>query len=365
MACIEAKQSVIPFNKGKERDMEPGDLTHVNVWGKYDVASINKFQYYLLFVDDTSQYVTVEFLKTKDQVAPKVKNYFTHLEVKGMKPKAMHIDHGWEFINKNLLQWCYAKGMEVHMTAPYSPSQNSIVECMNQTLEELAQVMWLVADLLVFLWEHAIAHAVYIHNRAYSSALKTSTPYKCWHSHKPDVSHLCEFGTLVWILLQGQKIPPKMEAKSKWHALVGYDNRSKSVKYYNAETWLILTLRNFHFLEPSETSDTLEQLLIAPDDVACKGESWDDTRNTMDTWIVDAEPGPSSSRKRPAEDDAKGSLRKTRGKRVDYKHLDDPFSDDEAMSTEELTNLLEGDLNQPTFEQAKWSAEWPEWEKAI
>ena len=41
------------------------------------------------------------------------------------------------------------------------------------------------------------------------------------------------------------------------------------------------------------------------------------------------------------------------------------FSDDETISTEELTNLLEGDLNQPTFEQAKHSAEWPEWERAI
>jgi hypothetical protein len=54
-----------------------------------------------------------------------------------------------------------------------------------------------------------------------------------------------------------------------------------------------------------------------------------------------------------------------RGKKVDYKHLDDPFSDDETMSAEELTNLLEGDPNQPTFEQAKQSAEWPKWEKAI
>jgi hypothetical protein len=35
------------------------------------------------------------------------------------------------------------------------------------------------------------------------------------------------------------------------------------------------------------------------------------------------------------------------------------------MSTEELTNLLEGNPDQPTFDQAKRSAEWPEWEKAI
>jgi hypothetical protein len=35
------------------------------------------------------------------------------------------------------------------------------------------------------------------------------------------------------------------------------------------------------------------------------------------------------------------------------------------MSTEEIMNLLEGDDNQLTLEQAKWSLEWPEWEHAI
>jgi len=36
------------------------------------------------------------------------------------------------------------------------------------------------------------------------------------------------------------------------------------------------------------------------------------------------------------------------------------------MFAEEITNLLEGDDDdQPTFEQAKWSLEWPEWEHAI
>ncbi len=54
VACTEAKQSVILFNKKGEHDTEPGDLTHINVWGKYDVALINNFQYYLLLVDDAS-----------------------------------------------------------------------------------------------------------------------------------------------------------------------------------------------------------------------------------------------------------------------------------------------------------------------
>jgi len=83
-----------------------------------------------------------------------------------------------------------------------------------------------------------------------------------------------------------------MKAKSKRQALVRYEDRSKSVKFYNAETQSVLTSRNFHFLEPSEPSQTIpEQILITPDNVVCEGESMDDA------WNVDAEPGPSSPQK--------------------------------------------------------------------
>ncbi len=81
MAYTEAKQSVIPFNKGREHNTEPGELTHIDVWGKYSVTSIDGFQYYLLMVNNASQYVMIEFLKSKDQAGQKVKNYFTHLQV--------------------------------------------------------------------------------------------------------------------------------------------------------------------------------------------------------------------------------------------------------------------------------------------
>ena len=35
------------------------------------------------------------------------------------------------------------------------------------------------------------------------------------------------------------------------------------------------------------------------------------------------------------------------------------------MNAKELTNILEGDDDQPTFDQVKHSPEWPKWEKAI
>ena len=88
-ACTEAKQSVILFNKKGDRDTLPGELTHVDVWGKYDVASINGHSYYLLLVDDALRYITVQFLESKDQAAQKIMNYITHLTVQGKTPKAI------------------------------------------------------------------------------------------------------------------------------------------------------------------------------------------------------------------------------------------------------------------------------------
>ena len=57
----------------------------MDLWGKYDVTSINRHQYYLLLVDDATRYVTVYFLKGKHEAAQHVKNYLIHLQVRGIR----------------------------------------------------------------------------------------------------------------------------------------------------------------------------------------------------------------------------------------------------------------------------------------
>ena len=123
---------------------------------------------------------------------------------------------------------------------PYSPSQNGIAEQMNRTLVELTHAMIKGQDVPEFLWEYPIAHATYLQNRSSTTFLKDSTPYQL-RSIKPNINHLCEFGAPVWVLLQGQKIPRKILPKSKKQIYIGFDDGSKSVKYYNAETRNILT----------------------------------------------------------------------------------------------------------------------------
>ena len=76
---------------------KPGKLTHIDVWGKFPVTSIDGYQYYLAFVDDYSRYTTIEGMKNKSDAMAKVKNYITYLRNRGMIPKAVRFDEGGEF----------------------------------------------------------------------------------------------------------------------------------------------------------------------------------------------------------------------------------------------------------------------------
>lgn len=156
IACNKAKQSVEPFDQSSERKTDPGYLTHMDLWGKYDTTSINGNHYYLLMVDDSTQYVTTEFLKKKSDAVLKVKEYLVQLISHNRKPKSICIDWGKEFLNESLITWCRDKGIVIQITAPYLPSQNGVAERMNRTLVEIARAM--ICGSPEFLWEYAINH---------------------------------------------------------------------------------------------------------------------------------------------------------------------------------------------------------------
>jgi transposase InsO family protein len=384
VACTEAKQTEEPHKNSSERQRKIGELTHIDLWGKYDITSINGHQYYILFVDDASRYISMQFLKRKDEATQAVKNYLTHLKAHGKTPLAMQTDQGTEFVNQELKSWCREQGMENQMTAPYSPAQNGVAERANRTLVELARAMIIEQELPEFLWEHAVLHAAYIRNRSYTRTLQgESTPYELWHKNKPNVAHLREFGAPVWILLQGQAMQRKLQPKSKRRAYVGFDDDPKAIKYYTAETKKVLTSRNYHFLSPPETP--LHDTIVVTPDEQCEGE-WEDALSPGGVQNSDAPKTPgnknhedttdseSLKRKRSAEEirsDAE-SPRKTRGICTDYRKLNDPYThrlekevyvDEENMVNAAPEAMLGEEPK--SLKEAKETSEWPEWERAI
>ena len=207
------------------KQTKPGELTHIDLWGKYAIFSLQGNQYYIVFVDNAGRWITIDFLKENNQVGKMVKNYLTCLITSGRKLKYIHMDCGKEFLSDQLKEWCKERGIEIQLTAPYSPSQNGVAECINHTLIELACAMIATNKLPEYLWESTVAQAMYLQNQAFTITLNTM-PYQIWHKNKPNVAHLREFSALIWILLQGKYIQWKILPKSKQRVFVSYNNSS-------------------------------------------------------------------------------------------------------------------------------------------
>ena len=140
-----------------------------------------------------------------------------------------------------------------------------------------------------------------------------------------------------------------MLLKSQKRAYVGYEDGSKSVKYYSADTRRILTSRNYRFLNVVNVTPP-EEIVVAPD-LPHEGETNKDTLQTS-----------SDSRKRKVIDEGDHRESSKRAKRVDYRYLNDPFEDE----LEEQNNTYIDPLYAPeTLKEAKNSGEWEQWDKAV
>jgi len=165
---------------------------------------------------------------------------------------------------------------------------------------------------------------------------------------------------------------------------IGFDDRAKAVRYYNPDSCKVLTSRNFRFLTLNDKGSCDDEIVVAPD-ILRKGELKGGTRaigdvthggpstervpdNLCDSTILQDDHN-SLKRKREEQND---EPRKMRGKKVDYKKLDNPFSDseEEALTTESIhmddeTYIAAASNGPSSLKEARNSKEWPKWEQAI
>lgn len=106
----------------------------------------------------------------------------------------------------------------------------------------------------IFLWDEAISHANYLQNKAPTRALEGKTPEEAWKKKKPNISRLREWGSNMWILDESHN-RHKLQPKSRKMILMGFNDGSKSVRYYDTYTRTIKVSRNFTFNENEEPKE--------------------------------------------------------------------------------------------------------------
>jgi transposase InsO family protein len=212
-SCIKAKTHRKSFPlKARHRGKDAGGGIHSDLWGPARTRSTEGSYYYISFTDDATRRIIVLFLKTKDEAKTKVMDHIAWLERQhGLKPKWIRVDEGSKYLNAKLRSALAAKGIELHITAPYSQSQNGVSERMNRSLVELARAMLAAKNLPKKLWEFAVTHAAYIRNRSPTKALPSRiTPHEAFTKEKPNV-HFQEFGAPVWIFREDVKTLSKLD----------------------------------------------------------------------------------------------------------------------------------------------------------
>ncbi|RVW33033.1 Retrovirus-related Pol polyprotein from transposon TNT 1-94 [Vitis vinifera] len=185
--CVMGKQRRVKFSMGSHTTNGVLEYIHSDLWGPSPVESHSGCRYYVTFIDDFSRKVWVYFLKAKDEVFGKFKEW-----------KTMDFD-----------EFCRKEGIVRHRTVRHTPQQNGVAEWMNQTLVQRARCMRIDAGLSKKFWAEAVNTAAYLVNRSPSTAIDFKTPQEVWSGKPSNYSGLKIFGCPAYAHVSDGKLEPR------------------------------------------------------------------------------------------------------------------------------------------------------------
>lgn len=235
-ACVYAKQARLSFSKERDRShvTRPLFIIHSDVCGPITPTTIDGNRYFVTFIDEFTHYTVVYLLRHKSDVFKMFKDFLAKSEAHfNLKLAHLNCDNGREYLSNEFKSFCADRGIQYHLTVPYTPQQNPIAERMNKSLTEKARAMIHGAELNKELWGEAILTAAYLLNLSPTKALRINkTPYEMWHNKKAKLDHLKIFGSTVYVHDKIQK--SKFDKRSMKGILVGY--AVNGYKILNTET---------------------------------------------------------------------------------------------------------------------------------
>ena len=252
------------------------ELVHSDICGPIRTAFLNNNFYFILFIDDHSRMIWVQFLENKSQALSKFKSFKSMVETQsGQRIKVLRTDNGGEYTSRDFQNFCLETGIVHQLTVPYSPQQNGVSERKNRTIMEMSRCMMFEKRLPKFLWAEAVNTSVYLLNRLPTKSVNGKTPIEAWSGRKPTANHLRVFGSLCYFHVPTVK-RGKLDETAVKGIFVGYSTESKGYRIYNLNESKIQISRDVHF-----------------DEIACW--NWDLKEVDQKSTILDAAAGETST----------------------------------------------------------------------
>ena len=249
-SCMLGKQARLPFPQASAYRAEKIlDLVHGDLCGPISPQTPSAKRYIFVLIDDCSRYMWSILLKEKGEAFEKFKIFKAVVEKEtGTTIKTFRTDRGGEFISSEFNLYCETAGIVRHLTAPYSPQQNGVVERRNRTLMGMTRSILKAMECPNYLWGEAVRHSTYLINRGATRVLESKTPYEALKEKKPTVNHLRIFGCICYAKVEGPYLK-KLDNRSRMLVHLGTEPGSKAYRLYDPSTRRIIVSRDVVFDE--------------------------------------------------------------------------------------------------------------------
>jgi transposase InsO family protein len=146
--------------------------------------------------------------------------------------RTLRTDRGGEFNSRSFEDFCADNGVQRHLTAPYTPQHNGVVERRNQTEVAMARSMLKGRGVPNTFWGEAVMTAVYLLNRSFTRAVDGKTLYELWHGTPPSLHHLRVFGCVAHVKTVCPHLK-KLEDRSTKMVMLGYEPGTKAWRVFD------------------------------------------------------------------------------------------------------------------------------------
>lgn len=168
--------------------------------------ALSGVEYFVTFIDDHSRKTWIYFLKTKDEVFGRFKEFKVLVEnLTGKKIEVLCSDNGGEYVDKDFTDLCAREGIRREWTTHYNLEHNGVAERKNRTIVDAARAMLYDQDMPKFLWEKACSMSMYVQNKTPHRASGKITPERVLIGKTLEVSHFRIIGSLAYCHIPEEK----------------------------------------------------------------------------------------------------------------------------------------------------------------
>ncbi|KAJ9557005.1 hypothetical protein OSB04_011619 [Centaurea solstitialis] len=231
------------------------ELIHSDICELNGILTRGGRRYFITFCDDSTRYLYVYLLKSKDEAFDAFKVYKAEVENQQEKRiKILRSDRGGEYLSRVFDAFYEENGIKHERTSPFTPQQNGLAERKNRTLVEMVNYMLNQSGLPTNLWGEALLMACHIHNRITSRVIPTS-PYELWKGRKPEIDYMKVWGCVAYYRTPDPK-RSKLGDRAIKSIFVGYAMNSAAYRFLDNESGVIVESRDADFFEDKFLKDS-------------------------------------------------------------------------------------------------------------